>query len=352
MRAVHAEGGVIPPFKRDIGSQIFTIIPVLAGYLKFLFLPTGLTIAHKVEIYHTVLAFSVIFSSLILLLYLLNAIYLYTLKEMEWRILSFFMIWYFITLLIIIIVPLNSILQENRAYISGIGFAIFLGIIIGKLAYSGHRIKLAYGLLSILIVLYGIGTYYRNTTWRDGVTVWTDAMNKSPYESLPYNNLGVAYKNKGDYVMAREIFYKGIRLAPNEWILHYNLANVFRATKEFDLALEEYDRAIRLNPLVPPAYDGKGYIHLFRGEIEESAELFRKAIDIKPDYASAHYNMGIAMKRLGRFDDARRELTTALYYASMSNAEFNKILVKKVEQQLEGGEGSGMENGVYEDVNQ
>ena len=44
------------------------------------------------------------------------------------------------------------------------------------------------------------------------------------------------------------------------------------------------------------------------GKSEEAEKLFRKAIEIKPDYADAHYNLGIILKGLGKLQEA--ELST------------------------------------------
>ena len=44
------------------------------------------------------------------------------------------------------------------------------------------------------------------------------------------------------------------------------------------------------------------------GKSEEAEKLFRKAIEIKPDYEDAHYNLGIILKGLGKLQEA--ELST------------------------------------------
>lgn len=318
IRAIHAEGGIIPPFKRDIGSQIYTVLPVLAGYLKLMFMPAGLTIAHQVEIYHTPLAIPVIFSAVILLLYVLNAAYLYRRKETEWRLLSFFMFWYVITMLVILIVPLNRIMQENRSYISGAGFALFIGIILWKVIYNRQRIKLAYGLLAVLILLYSAGTVYRNTAWKSSVALWTDAMEKSPHDPLVYNNLSVAYKDVQDYDKAKDVLKRGIILLPDDWMLHYHLGIAYKITGELDRALYEFGRALRISPDSAATYTVIGSVYIHKGEIKEAMNFLDTAIHGRPDYAPAHYYKAKALLESGRPEDAKKELDLSLHYANMS----------------------------------
>ncbi len=334
VRSVYEGGGIIPFFRRDIASQIFTGMPVLTGYLKLLLLPTGLNIAHDVEIYNTPFTFSVITSAIILFFYVVTAVYINRRKEGGWRLLSYFMIWYFVTLLIVIIVPLNRIMQENRCYISGAVFAMFLGVVIGKMVYSRQRYKFAYGILAVLMIIYGVGTVYRNTVWKNNVTLWTDAMEKSPYELLVYNNLSVAYKNVGEYEKAKEVLFRGIRLFPNEWLYHYNLAVLFNISGEMDYALLEYDRAIMLNPKALSAYVGKGSIYLQKEDIGKGMAIFQEVINRRPEHALAHYYMARAFHKLGQREDAEEELELAIHYAGKAN---DWKLIKRVTRHKDEG---------------
>jgi len=339
VRSVYEGGGIIPFFRRDITTQIFTGMPVLTGYLKLLLLPTGLNIAHDVEIYNTPFTFSVITSAIVLFFYVITAVYLNRRKEGGWRLLAFFMIWYFVTLLIVIIIPLNRIMQENRCYISGAVFAMFLGVVIGEMVYSRQRYKFAYGILAVLMIIYGVGTAYRNTVWKNNVTLWTDAMKKSPYEPLVYNNLSVAYKNNGEYEKAKEVLFRGIRLSPNEWLYHYNLAVLFKISGEMDYALLEYERAIMLNPKALSAYVGKGSIYLQKEDIGKGIAVFQEVIHRRPEHALAHYYMAIAFHRLGRPEDAEEELELALHYAGKTNDRklINRVARYKNEGFIEQG---------------
>ena len=292
-------GRALPDFKRDILSQIYTILPVLIRYLKLLFLPTGLSIEHYVEIYNSPLNFPVILSSGILLLYVINAIYLFMSKSLRWRLLSFFMIWFVITLLPVIIIPLNTVMQENRCYISGVGFALFLSLIFWQLALKTGRLKLTYSIFVILLVIYGIGTVQRNMVWTDGVTLWTDALKKYPSEPRVYHNLSVFLIRDSSYERAKDVLYRGIRLFPTDWKLHYKLGRLYTEVGELDHALHEYETASRFNP--------------------SEAEIY--------------YGMAIVMERIGRLNDSAALLQTALKYAAISN---DKRFLEKVSTHIDG----------------
>lgn len=325
---------VIPDFQRDLPSQIYTIIPVLAKYIKLLFLPLGLNIGHYAPIYQDPFHLQVILSSLLLILLIINAVYLSMAGKKEWRLLSFYIPWFFVTLLPVVIIPLNRVMQENRAYIAGIGFALFLGILFYRLAGEGIRLKMAYVLLIMLIALYSAGTFYRNPVWKNGVTLWSDAMENSPGDPLVYNNLGVAYRLNGDYNQAKEIFAKGIRLAPRLALLHYGLAYVYQKGGDLDNALIEYHIARRLKPGEAQVYYRIGETLLLKGEVRDAMENLLRAIELKPDSAMAHYDLAIAYKRIGDVGASKREIERAIYYATLSG---DKDLLERIEGEAKGG---------------
>jgi predicted O-linked N-acetylglucosamine transferase (SPINDLY family) len=48
------------------------------------------------------------------------------------------------------------------------------------------------------------------------------------------------------------------------------------------------------------------------GQLEGSAKMFKTAVEIKPDYAEAHKNLGITLRELGQFDEAILSLKKAI----------------------------------------
>jgi hypothetical protein len=60
------------------------------------------------------------------------------------------------------------------------------------------------------------------------------------------------------------------------------------------------------------ALNGLGGMYLERKELDKAMDFFRKAIEIKPDYASAHHNIGMVYLHQKRCDDAVKQFHKAL----------------------------------------
>ena len=66
--------------------------------------------------------------------------------------------------------------------------------------------------------------------------------------ALAYNNKGDIFKNKKRYDLAIECYDKSIKLNPNDADAHSNKGDVLDNEGKYDLAIKEYDKAIIINP--------------------------------------------------------------------------------------------------------
>jgi Flp pilus assembly protein TadD len=68
---------------------------------------------------------------------------------------------------------------------------------------------------------------------------------------------------------------------------------------------------IELAPRTAQAHCGAGQVALRRGDLSAAVDHLREAIQLAPDYGTAHYALGQALRKLGRFDEAKAQLVLA-----------------------------------------
>jgi tetratricopeptide (TPR) repeat protein len=93
---------------------------------------------------------------------------------------------------------------------------------------------------------------------------------------------------------------------------------------DFDPAVKEvemYELALEILPTFQRARNNLGVALKRRGRIEEAIEQYKMAIEVDPNFADAHSNLGAAYYALGRNEDAVREFELATKNAG-SNAYF------------------------------
>jgi tetratricopeptide (TPR) repeat protein len=110
----------------------------------------------------------------------------------------------------------------------------------------------------------------------------------------------------------------------NQGFLYGYFTEIEEPTMNFDpqeKELEMYEVALEILPTFHRARNNLGVALKRRGKIDEAIKQYKMAIDNDPDFAEAHSNLGSAYYTLGRTDDAIREFQHAAK-SSGSNAYF------------------------------
>ena len=71
-----------------------------------------------------------------------------------------------------------------------------------------------------------------------------------------------------------------------------------------DLAIHDREEAVARN--------NRGVALYYRGAFEAAADVFRKALELMPDYAEAHNNLGLVLSKLGKEEEAVQAFRSAL----------------------------------------
>ncbi|MCC6544411.1 MAG: tetratricopeptide repeat protein [Nitrospirae bacterium] len=305
-------GRLMPGFSRDIVTQILTELPVLVKHLQMFIFPAPLSVYHQVEIYKTFWSFPVIYSVIILLVYTFIAVFLFFKASQSWRVVSFFMLWFFIVLLPTTIIPLNDIFQENRGYMALVSFAVFAGVAIGEL----FRTKLksaAVIVLAALLTVYSIVSFQRNMIWKDELTLWSDALNKTDKSPEVYTAISVAYRRAGMYNQAIEASEEALALGGQKnFVVHENLGMIYLAQRKLDMAAMELEKAAEGYPDKAQIHYNLGVVYYRQDRLDLAEKSFREALRIDPEYHKPYLNLGILYMRQGRAADAHQALVKAM----------------------------------------
>ena len=137
---------------------------------------------------------------------------------------------------------------------------------------------------------------------------------------------------------AEACFVSALELNPNNASAYMWFASVRGAQQRIEEAIELYHESLRVDPLGRIPYANLPGLYASRGQNDVALDLFVKAVEIHPDWPTAHQNLAQHLHGLGRMDEAvawgmkGRELSTdPLGGASMVGAyiefgEFDKIL--------------------------
>jgi len=94
-------------------------------------------------------------------------------------------------------------------------------------------------------------------------------------------------------------------LDPLSLVINTHLGNILYYSRQYDLAIEQYQKTLEMNPNFAMTHFYLGYAYLEKARYEESVAEFRKASSLGED---ALENIGYSYGRWGKRDEARRIL--------------------------------------------
>jgi len=111
---------------------------------------------------------------------------------------------------------------------------------------------------------------------------------------------------RGDRAAAETEFRAALALDPSLTDARVNLGQVLLLAKRPDEAEACFRDVLALVPDQAGALNGLGALVLDR-DPAEAERLFARAVEADPDYADARHNLGLALERLGRVEEARAQ---------------------------------------------
>ncbi len=114
-----------------------------------------------------------------------------------------------------------------------------------------------------------------------------------------------------DYAAAKKFFTRFADKYPGLSGAYLNLAFIAFRQKEYEEANRLTSRVLRLNPEHAQAHHLRALLHQHNGRIRRAEKDFKKAIELKPGYAIAHYNLALL------YDIFLQELVLAIEHYSI-----------------------------------
>jgi Flp pilus assembly protein TadD len=147
-----------------------------------------------------------------------------------------------------------------------------------------------------------LGTAYKMQRKLDlAVACFRRAVELCPAFPEAWNNLGNTFSEQGDLAAAADCFLRAGRLQPEFAGAHFNYAQALAGMGRFEASIVACRRALELAPRSAEFYNGLGTVLFDAQQIDEAISAYEGALALRPDFASAHYNRGLAWLLQGDF---------------------------------------------------
>ena len=295
------------------GERILTASRVLMEYLALFIFPYTLRADYwKPEVPIARSLFEPLVLLSLLLWMVLGIIAVYGWRKA--RLLCFSMAWFFITILPVsnVLLPIGVGKAERILYLPSAGFCLCVGWIYGRFEKQINKKWLLLLPLVLILSVFAVRTYYRNTDWKDDLTLALATLKVSPTSPIMNTRAALEYRKRGQQDKAIPLLQEAIRQRPNNASYHYELGFTFDQKDLTGQATEEYRQAISLKPDHWEAHNNLGTVYFNNSQIDEAIKEFSTTLQIDPSNAVAHNNLGSAYARKGLLDQAIEQYSQAL----------------------------------------
>jgi tetratricopeptide (TPR) repeat protein len=95
--------------------------------------------------------------------------------------------------------------------------------------------------------------------------------------------IGDIYLKQGKLAEAQVYFRKSIESSPDDEVLAYNVAEIYFSNQDLGKALEYFEMAARIKPDWPDPYLKLGYVYLNEHDDAQAVKMFEKFLGLEPE---------------------------------------------------------------------
>ena len=141
--------------------------------------------------------------------------------------------------------------------------------------------------------------------------------------TVDYLKLGLEYYEKGKYDLAIKNYNEAIKLNPRDADTYNNRGLAYDALENYNLAIKDYNKAIKLDSKDADYYNIRGLAFYELEEYDRAIKDYNKAIKLDSKDADYYNNRGLAFYELEEYDRAIKDYNKAIKI-DPNNTEYYK----------------------------
>lgn len=143
--------------------------------------------------------------------------------------------------------------------------------------------------------------------------------------AIAFASRGLAYHHKEQNELAVQDYDQAIRLKPDYAAAFTNRGVAYDTMYQYDRAIQDHDQAIRLKPDDAPAFNGRCYAKASAGHLEEALADCNESLKLRPNDPAALDSRAFTDLKMERFQEAIADFDAALKASpQMASALFGR----------------------------
>lgn len=144
--------------------------------------------------------------------------------------------------------------------------------------------------------------------------------------------VALEHHQAGRLLQAAQLYHEILQQYPDRIDVLQLLGIIAAESDNYELAIECFSKALKVNPLIPDCYYNLGNVLQLQGRQEEAIAYYKQALTLNPNYAKVHNNLGLAMDKQGNIEAAIASYRQAIALEP-NCAEFHGNLADALQEQ-------------------
>ncbi len=154
--------------------------------------------------------------------------------------------------------------------------------------------------------------FFKKRDYKNAEISYRKALEKSPDNPTAKNNLGVILNELGRYDESIDVLASALKTDPKNPIAHYVIARAYLMKKELPKALDEAKMAVELDKTDPIGWKTLGEVALAQNQNDTALGALQEAIGIDDSSDATHHLFAVALGNSGDFEGQVEEEHKAL----------------------------------------
>ena len=145
---------------------------------------------------------------------------------------------------------------------------------------------------------------FSSEKFQDALDAIEELIVDNPKDALLFNIRGACFAGLDQKNLAIENYEKAIALNPGYAKAHYNLAGALYELHDFHASILSYQDALAIEPDYAEAHNNLGNVFKEVGQLDAALKSYKKAVTLKPDYVEAYYSLGATFYDSEKLEEA------------------------------------------------
>jgi tetratricopeptide (TPR) repeat protein len=308
-------------------------LPVIPIFLSKLVVPLGLSPLPLYDILFTIIG---------LILFISLCVYIAKMKSGNKSLIILGIVW-FLGFIIpamfaeLIFAKVHSNYLECRAYLPSIGIFIALGVLLNEII-KGKGMNILMKSFIPVIVIFSLLSYNYSEDFKDTIAFYSSLIKSNPWNAYALSQRGCQYLYTKNFDLALADFDNSIKASPTFSDPYFNKGIIYHFMNDHVKAEHFLSLALNYDTLYPESasLNEDAFINLSSEKLnlkkyDEMIALLKVGLRKYPDNCSMHNNLGLAYYSTSKFDLAVYEYSKAIkseqneftYYNNRGMAEYH-----------------------------